>query len=216
MKKNNSISIEKLNSLKLIAMITMLIDHIGYVFFPEKIGFRIIGRLSFPLYAYFLVEGYKYTSNVNNYLKRLFILAIVSQTPYMLMTNTIGLNIIFNLLLGLYLMLKLDENRYYWLLIIPILSECLNVGYGIYGIGLILILRYIGNSNYTLFITMILNVLSLVFLRDSIYQIYSVFGVLIIVYIKDYMPKINMNRNFYYLFYPLHMLILWVISVVFR
>ena len=56
--------------LKLIAFVTMAIDHIGAVFFPESVILRIIGRIAFPLFAYCLVIGYLYTSDVKKYLRR--------------------------------------------------------------------------------------------------------------------------------------------------
>ncbi len=48
-------------SLKIIACIAMTIDHIGYLLFPNIIVFRIIGRLAFPILAYLIAEGCKYT-----------------------------------------------------------------------------------------------------------------------------------------------------------
>ena len=44
--------------MKLLAMITMLIDHIGYMFFPDYRIFRTIGRLAFPIFAYQLSVGF--------------------------------------------------------------------------------------------------------------------------------------------------------------
>ena len=51
------------NQLKIIAMITMLIDHIGIVLFPQIKIFRIIGRFAFPIFAYMLAEGCTNTKN---------------------------------------------------------------------------------------------------------------------------------------------------------
>lgn len=50
-------------TLKLIACISMFIDHFGLVVFPKIMIFRIIGRLAFPIFAYFIAEGCKYTRN---------------------------------------------------------------------------------------------------------------------------------------------------------
>lgn len=49
------------NQLKIIAMITMLIDHIGVNLFPSVTIMRVIGRLSFPIFAYMIAEGCRYT-----------------------------------------------------------------------------------------------------------------------------------------------------------
>jgi hypothetical protein len=54
--------------LKFIAMLTMLVDHIGVIFFPRIEFLRIIGRIAFPLYSWFLVQGYiKHLTKKNMY-----------------------------------------------------------------------------------------------------------------------------------------------------
>jgi len=96
-------------SLKLLACVTMLIDHIGAVFFPEIIFFRIIGRVAFPIYAFLITEGYSRTKNIKRYMFRLFILAIISQVPYMLAFETKGLNVFFTLLSAIFIIIILDK-----------------------------------------------------------------------------------------------------------
>ena len=66
-------------TLKLIAMITMAIDHTGAILFPEHIWLRIIGRLAFPIFAYMVAEGFYYTHNKNRYLLRMGIFACVTE-----------------------------------------------------------------------------------------------------------------------------------------
>ena len=51
------------NVLKIIACITMLLDHMGFILFPEYPIFRIIGRIAFPIFAFLLAEGCYYTKN---------------------------------------------------------------------------------------------------------------------------------------------------------
>ena len=55
------------NQLKIIAMISMLIDHIGVAMFPNVMILRIIGRLAFPIFAYMIAEGCFYTKNKARY-----------------------------------------------------------------------------------------------------------------------------------------------------
>ncbi len=71
------------NQIKAIACLCMLIDHIGFLFFPEVEFLRWIGRLAVPLFAYFIGEGCYYTSNPKRYFGRLFGLAVVCQLFYM-------------------------------------------------------------------------------------------------------------------------------------
>ena len=59
----NKIGILSGSTLKIIACFLMAVDHVGLEIFPEYIIFRIIGRLAFPLFAFFIAEGCKHTRN---------------------------------------------------------------------------------------------------------------------------------------------------------
>lgn len=91
--------------LKLIACVTMFIDHIGYAIFNGSSWFNYIGRLAFPIFAFQISEGYIHTRSIKKYLLRLFLFALVSQIPFMLFHSIISegfyLNVIFTLLFGL-------------------------------------------------------------------------------------------------------------------
>ena len=69
-------------TLKMIAIISMLVDHIGHIFFPEVMIFRIVGRIAFPIFAYVLAEGIYYTKDITKYMMRLGIFALLSEIPY--------------------------------------------------------------------------------------------------------------------------------------
>lgn len=68
--------------IKIIAMLTMLIDHAGVLLFPQLRILRTIGRIAFPIFAYQVAIGYSKTSSKKNYAKRLLIFGIISQIPY--------------------------------------------------------------------------------------------------------------------------------------
>lgn len=70
------------NQLKLLALITMTIDHIGMVMLPQYPILRIIGRLAFPIYAWFIAEGCRYTSHRKKYLLTMAGLAAMCQLVY--------------------------------------------------------------------------------------------------------------------------------------
>ena len=65
------------NQLKMIALITMTIDHVGVILLPQYPILRIIGRLSFPIFAYMVAEGCHYTHDIKKYAARLFLFAVV-------------------------------------------------------------------------------------------------------------------------------------------
>ena len=70
------------NLLKLIAIISMLIDHTGKMFFPQYGIMRIIGRLAFPLFAYCIAVGCVYSRNRLKYLSRVLLVGLISQPFY--------------------------------------------------------------------------------------------------------------------------------------
>ena len=70
------------NLLKIVAMVSMLIDHAGKMLFPQYALMRLIGRLAFPIYAYCLTVGCVYTKNMLAYVQRIVLLALISQPLY--------------------------------------------------------------------------------------------------------------------------------------
>lgn len=76
--------IQRLNStaLKLIAALFMVIDHMGYMFFPRVIWIRKVGRISFPIFAFFIAEGFFHTKDRRRYLLRMLLFAVISELPF--------------------------------------------------------------------------------------------------------------------------------------
>ena len=72
------------NALKIIAALSMLIDHIGVIFFPQMKIFRIIGRIALPVFSFMIAEGARYTRNKTRYFFTIFGLASVCQLVYFL------------------------------------------------------------------------------------------------------------------------------------
>ena len=77
-------------TLKMIAIIAMLIDHIGLAI--DNHTMRIIGRLAFPIFAFQLVIGYKYTKNLKKFIGRLLLFAIISEVPFFIFLRMNKLN----------------------------------------------------------------------------------------------------------------------------
>ena len=76
------------NTLKLIAVLAMVLDHAATVFLadtaPAALFFHAVGQIAAPIMCFFIAEGYAYTSNLKKYLLRLFIAAVISHVPYAL------------------------------------------------------------------------------------------------------------------------------------
>ncbi len=119
--------------IKLIAIITMLIDHIGYTFSPNMVIWRIIGRIALPLFALELARGRRRTRSIEKYLARLLLLAILSQVPYMLFFDTTDLNIVFTLFVSLLILIALDKKNYIAAAGLFLLTVIFPFEYGYYG-----------------------------------------------------------------------------------
>ena len=86
------------NQLKILAALFMICDHVGMLFFPEiippMIFLRYIGRLAFPIFAFFIAEGCRYTKNKRRYLGVLAALGLVFHLVYCWATKDDTVNVI--------------------------------------------------------------------------------------------------------------------------
>ena len=88
------IQVLNIEAIKIIAAITMLIDHIGAILFPSVLPLRIIGRISMPLFAFAISEGCRYTKNRIRHFLQMLLFAVACQTVYSIFTGDIHLNIL--------------------------------------------------------------------------------------------------------------------------
>lgn len=99
--------------IKLIAILTMTIDHVNDIFYHLPL-LNIIGRIAFPLFCFQVVVGYSKTRDLKKYLLRLFLFAIISQIPYYffmkLIQESLSTNVIVTLLIGIISMYIYDIN----------------------------------------------------------------------------------------------------------
>jgi len=79
----------------------MLIDHVGIMLFPEITALRVIGRLSFPIYAFMIAEGCKYTKNKLRYFLGIFGLAAVCQIVFYISSSSLQMGILVNFSLSI-------------------------------------------------------------------------------------------------------------------
>jgi TraX protein len=221
------------SSLKLFAIILMTIDHIAVILHPYisndfYLLMRIFGRMAFPIFAFLIVEGFHYTRNINKYLVRLGIFALISEIPFDLaiynkIIEPIHQNVFFTLFLGL---LSIDIFKRYqqrnnislgllFVLLIGLLADLLNTDYGLFGIAMIFSFYYFRNH----FISILLSISIINFLMtglkfDSIGSMLQAFAISSLVFIYTYNGQKGLKLKYiFYLFYPLHLLVLFFINV---
>ena len=99
------------NQLKLIAMLTMTLDHIGLYLLPQVQWLRILGRLSLPIYAYMIAEGCRYTHSRKGYFARIAFLAAICQGVYFLAMGSLYQCILVTFCLSIGMIFCLDAMR---------------------------------------------------------------------------------------------------------
>lgn len=221
------ISRDNTEKLKVWALVLMTIDHIGLVFenqlpFEVMMILRILGRLSFPVFAYCISVSAVHTRSKKNYLIRLGVAAVISQPFFMLLTG--GLNILFTFLIAvmaIWLYVLAEKKIGFLALSIPVglgaLGELVHVDYGIYGI-LMVFLFYIFRDRFS---TMALSLLALNLLVISVpqldvgsTQLFTMFALIIIwfyMHRTDRPARIHLPRQLFYIYYPIHIGALWLL-----
>lgn len=215
----------------MIACFTMILDHIKYGI-PQTDNFitEYLGRISYPLFAFLIVEGYVHTSDLKKYYKRLFIFAIISQIPFMLFRTLVGewkmLNIMFTLLLGLLSITSYDKIKKEYISFpicigLIILGNFINVDYGWFGVATILILyvfrenKILKSIGYAILVALYFYFSGVRIINDEIITLY--FSILLSI-----IPMVLYNgeqgkriKYFFYWFYPIHMMIIYGLSFIF-
>lgn len=210
--------------LKWIAVLTMVIDHVGAILFPDQIWMRVIGRVAFPVYAYCLAEGFRYTSDYRRYLGRLALFAILSEIPFDLAFYGVPFsfahqNVFFTLTLGLILLWVLERFKEQLLLcagafvVLCFLAQALHMDYGAGGL-LMVFAFYLAQQGTSPWIGW------------GIFVFINLFGyaggvqwaaILALLPIGLYSGKAGKKKQrFFYWIYPLHLLLLWIIEKYIR
>jgi len=226
------------NHLKLIAIFAMLIDHIGAVFFPETYILRIIGRLTMPIMAFMITEGYFHTQHLRRYMLRLLIFALITIYPYQLYFAYGPFNVLFTLLFGLIAITIYDraDKRFFKILglVIPVVIATLFSFDGSFLAILLIFIFYKYRGNFKAqAINMVLMYFALEFaiyyplltngmtISDSTMWIQS-FALMSLPLLYRYngqRGKAIINPTFskylFYVFYPLHITILLMIKLYF-
>lgn len=200
--------------IKLLAAVLMVVDHVGYIFFTDDYSYRAIGRLSFPLFVWLLVQGEKHTRNVRRYGLRLLLMGLISQPIYMLVFAAQDLNILFTLLIGLICLrasrLFPDYQVLAWV-VGGILAEGVKANYGAYGIVLTFLLwRFKPEAWWWVGWTGLHVLLLIVEPEYGSFQFPAVLAPLLLQLTNH---QQGAKARWFYLFYPVHLLVLYGIRV---
>lgn len=205
--------------IKLVAAVLMAIDHIGLVFFPNVIYWRLIGRLSMPLFAYSIARGYGHSrenGTLNKYLLNMTAFAVISQIPYYLVAGK-GTNIGFTWFFSLLLLIILDGaeiSRFRAILaclVVLTAAFLLDVDYGVYGVFMPLAMRHKWDRAF-LYTVILWALYILLHGAAGLTQSFSCAAVPLLALLEPIDGKIRLPRRFFYIFYPAHLLALYLMK----
>ena len=220
-------------ALKCIAAALMLTDHVGAILLPEVPVLRCVGRLAFPIFAFFIAEGYAHTRDFGRYFRRLAILAVVSEIPFNLENGAVfdltRQNVLFTFCLALLTLRGLEalgRERGFgrWAGCGLVLAagfaagELLRTDYGGWGVVTVALLQLCRDGKYAklwlLLAMAAVNGLGMgsltmpVFGGEMPIQIFAV-AALPVIWLYNGRPGVNRRwRWAFYAFYPTHLLVL--------
>lgn len=222
---SSNLNLKKLTAfdIKLIAFSLMIIDHVGRLFFPQIPIFVIVGRLSFPLFAWLAAQGEKYTSDIKKYIFRLLVWGAIAQPIYakfyyLVFSVSSELNILFTLALGVITIrcTKLVESKLFKFLIViafMVVAELLRVEGRISGLILIYLMSIIDLKSAKWWFFFIGYRLLFIYLNQWSYV--ELFGIASVGIIALYNgEKGGGNKPFYKWFYPLYALHLGILLLI--
>ena len=219
--------------LKFLACAIMLLDHIGATLIPWG-TLRIIGRLAFPIFCFLLAEGAHYTRSPRNYLLRLGIGAILSELPFDLALfgswSWQHQSVMITLLLGAMALLAMKRMtqpllKILVLLLFAFLADFMNTDYGGAGVLMIALFGLTRERKYGWLVQLLGMYLicrwiipgGVVWFIDR-YVFIEIFAILALIPIWLYSGKKSTSSRAvqwaFYLFYPVHLWILYLISIL--
>ena len=217
------------NQLKLIALVTMTVDHVGMILFPQVQWLRIVGRLAFPIYAYMIAEGCRYTRHMGKYLGTMALLALGCQIVDFLVQGSLyqGILVTFSLSIGLIWLLQMAKKKrtflwialgalgfagaYWFCEILPGLlpDTDFHVDYGFIGV-LVPVAVYLGRSTQEKLLFLALALWSLSYRLGDV-QWLCLLAVPLLALYNGQRGKYPMKWLFY-IYYPVHLAAIYGIS----
>lgn len=219
------------NQLKLLALFAMTCDHVGKQLLPQYAILQIIGRLAFPIFAYMIAEGCRYTQNRRRYLLTMAALALVCQMVYGLAMGSLYQCVLVTFsmaITGIYVYDYLIRKRTLGALAVAgmvlgiLIFACVRlpgilthtdfaIDYGIWGV-LLPVLIYVSKDKKR---QLAATAIGLMFLSISLggIQWYSLCAVPILCLYSGKRGKKKM-KNLFYIYYPLHLVCIYVIGML--
>ena len=213
----------------------MLIDHIGWIFFLRSPNpqiyytMRAIGRIAMPIFAFFVAQGYQYTRSKKRYILTLLFWAVISQPIFSILTSTFNFNFIFSLFLStvcIYMTENFNKHKFLFTVVFFVIIALFipwyppTLDYNFYGIILVLAFYFIKPKAFSLLAGGIVlfgmgleHILT--YPGHGIYSWLYFFHLLALIPLAFYNGKkgrLNLKYLFY-TFYPLHLTILYLISL---
>ena len=227
MEKENRLGFLDGTMLKLIAMVSMVFDHVGDAFFPEATWMRIVGRIAMPVFAFCVAEGLSHTSDKYRYLARLCVFALVSEVPFDLFAFGKVLefthqNIMFTFALAVAALLVYDmfaqkgrdmEIAMLLMLIATmLLSIIIHLDYSFLGLGLVYIF-YLRRNDRSIFRILWAALMHFLSRNKGVYR----FGLLGFIPLLFYNGRKGAGLKWlFYVFYPAHLLLIYAVKMFVR
>ena len=209
----------------------MVIDHVGNILYPDLLFLQMIGRLSFPIFAYLIVLGVESTKKPLKYMITLLSFALISQIPYYIAFDIQPferLNILFSLLLSAVTIYFYDKKSP--VAFVPLLISIILPTEGSYYVVLTAVGMKLLKDTPKLgaLVLFALNIQFLLIPGDlqAQIQILSLLAVpLILLHVKNWLRKeilipeksfaYSIRKYAFYLFYPLHLALLFLVKLFF-
>ena len=217
--------------IKIIAAVSMLIDHMGLLLFPQYGIMRILGRLAFPLYAFCIAEGFYYTRDKIRYFLQIFILGIVCQAAYFIADGSMYLGVLIAFSMSILLMWALDGVKkalakkngtmkaaaifVFSLAAVAALCHFMTVDYGFVGI-LLPVLAYISNKKWVrlgLFSLGLAALCAVIQVSGGLDVQWWAMAALPLLALYNGKPGKYRMKYFFYIFYPAHLAVLYLIAM---
>lgn len=203
-----------------LAMLTMLIDHIGIVFFPDNPIWRLIGRIAFPIYASGIAVGFDRTRDRKRYVKRLAVIAAAAQLPFMAAFGVLQVNVIGTFLAVIGVLMLLERIRHpvaaaAVVLVAVLLLEVVPFSYGGYALLLILAYRKFAARPHAMVAAHAALNAAYAAYAGGMLQMASLLPTLLIAYVPSFAARRDAPSWLWWSFYPAHLAMLFAVRAWF-